>query len=231
MTAVTLKQMIQSAYRVREFEIVGGPAWVQSDRFDVEAKADETYRSGDLPLLMQNLLSTRFMLTVHRETRDLPIFNLTVAKGGPKIDPVPFPERPATGSAQPTLPSPPTGTTNSPRPAMNAGGFFVGIGQMRSAAVPLTALTNTLSQMFGRPVIDKTGLSGLFDINLSWSPDPSERIAPPGINVARPPTVDPDGPTIFTALQEQLGLRLESATGAVEIIVIDSAQKPSENQR
>jgi uncharacterized protein (TIGR03435 family) len=118
--------------------------------------------------------------------------------------------------------------------------FNRGNGQYQGTAVRLNAIVTALSQQLGRPVYDKTGLDGLYDISLNWTPG-AEQVpgpfgpppgAPPGAappGGGAPPPADPSGPSIFTALQEQLGLRLESTKGPVEVVVIDSAQKPSEN--
>ena len=110
----------------------------------------------------------------------------------------------------------------------------MGRGSMFASAVPLSTLVNALSQQLGRPIIDKTDLKGLFDIQLQWTPELGQTFGPfgavaPGGPEPPPPPIDPSGPSIFTALQEQLGLRLESTKGPVEVLVIDSVQPPSEN--
>jgi uncharacterized protein (TIGR03435 family) len=102
----------------------------------------------------------------------------------------------------------------------------MGLGDFSGLAVPISLFLRPLSQQLGRPVIDKTGLSGLYDIDLHWTPDQMPRNLPPGIQL---PPVDPNGPSIFTAVQEQLGLRLESTTGPVDSLVIERVEKPSEN--
>ena len=224
-----LRLLIGNAYRVRDSQISGGPSWMSSDRWDIEAKAESgaDLTPGQVQLMLQSLLADRFQLKLHSETRELPIYELMVAKNGPKLKAVPPPERPAPGAA-PLAPVP-----GGPMPA---GGFRIGRGEMEAAAVPLATLIQALSQQLGRMIVDKTGLTGTFDIKLTWTPDPGQTLGGPfgagpvpgGPEIA-PPPADPNGPSLFTALQEQLGLRLESTKGPVDVLVIDSVERPSEN--
>jgi uncharacterized protein (TIGR03435 family) len=229
----SLKMLVGRAYNVTDSRIIGGPSWVDSDRFNIEAKAQGNMAPGQMGLLIQSLLEDRFQLRVHRETRELPVYELVVAKGGPKIKlsedqtpPAPQgprPMEPATRGAAPGqrgMPDP----FSVPQPR---GNFGRGNGQMRGTAVGLAPLVIALSQQLGRPVYDKTGLTGLYDYSVKWTPG-AEQAPGPFPEAPPPPSVD-SGPSIFTALQEQLGLRLESTRGPVEVIVIDSAVKPSEN--
>ncbi len=223
---VTLKLILTIAYDVREFQILGGPGWISSDRYDIAAKAaasDAENQSSDPRQLsdaqrktareqmqqrLQALLEDRFQLKIHRETREQPVYALLVAKNGPKIQPV----EAKTGGSPPRM--------------------MVGRGMLNGQGVELSMLTAMLSNQLGRPVLDRTGLSGHFDIKLEWTPDPAQSekalgALPPGVQAPPPP--DPNGPSVFTAVQEQLGLRLESQKGPVEMIVIDHVDKPSEN--
>jgi uncharacterized protein (TIGR03435 family) len=220
----TVSMLIQQAYRVRDFQLSGGPGWIGSDRFDIEAKpeniADMT--PDRMPLLLQSLLVERFQLKTHKETKELPIYELVAAKDGPKLKSVPEPPRPVPG----TPPGPPP----APGGPMPPGAFRIGRGEMVGSAIPIENFIQSLSSMLRRTVVNKTGLTGFFDVDLHWAPDPAETgpFGPvPGVQPPAP--ADPAGPSIFTALQEQLGLRLESSKGPVGVLVIDSIEKPSEN--
>jgi len=231
-----LRVLITFAYRVRDFQISGGPGWIATDRWDVEARAEE----GSIPvptgppdpntpdaigIRLQTLLEQRFQLKTHRETKELPIYELSTAKGGSKMklseDQTPFrpPER---GAPPPPAPQ--------PGGAMPRYSMRMGRGSLQASAVEMPFFVQVLSQQLGRNVTDTTGLKGLYDIKLDWTPDPppSGALAGAGGPEVAPP-IDPNGPSIFTAIQEQLGLKLESTKGPVDVIVIDSVQKPSEN--
>jgi uncharacterized protein (TIGR03435 family) len=227
MTGVTLKLLIQQAYGVQDFQVSGGPGWVGSDRFGIEAKVldapvgpppdflkmSEQERNQYLErnrVMLRGLLEDRFQLKVHHESKDMPVYALVVAKGGPKLK--------DNG-----------GKTSDPN--MKPGMMRMGPAQLTGSQMPISALVNTLSQQLGRTVVDQTGLKGNYDFELKWTPDLSQGGGPFG-GGPLPPGVeapDPNGPTVFTAVQEQLGLKLESQKGPVDVIVIDQAAKPSEN--
>jgi uncharacterized protein (TIGR03435 family) len=237
-TGVSLKMLVGFAYRVRDFQISGGPNWITSDRWDIEGRAEE----GAIPrptgppdpsvpdpmsLMVQSLIEERFQLKVHRETKEFPVYELVVAKGGSKLklseDQSPF--RPAERGASP----PPPPQRGGPMPR---GNMRMGRGNLEASGVPLANFIQALSQQLGRTVIDKTELKGLYDIKLQWTPEIGQGGGPfgPGPGGPEPPPPpDPSGASIFTAVQEQLGLKLESAKGPVDVLVIDSVQKPSEN--
>jgi uncharacterized protein (TIGR03435 family) len=234
-TGITVRLLITFAYNVRDFQILGGPGWISSDRFDIEAKEDDAQTEAvrKLPpeqarahnqLLMQSLLADRFKLKVTHGTKELPLYALVVAKNGPKLQ---------EGKPGDTYPNGLKGPDG--RPAGRAGLMRVGPGQLTGQGIPMATLITLLSGQVGRTVVDQTGLKGKYDISLQWSPDPSQGAmfhGPPGGNPggdAPPPPPDTSGPTIFTALQEQLGLKLEPQKGPVEIIVIDHVEQPSEN--
>jgi uncharacterized protein (TIGR03435 family) len=223
---VPLRMLITFAYNIRDFQLSGGPAWIGTERYDILAKAERSASSENVPddprkmtdeqrmktqeemrERVRTLLAERFHLTIHRETREAPVYALVVAKGGPKLQAV---QESADGQV----------------------GLRGGRGQLNGMAAQIPMLANLLSNQLGRPVIDKTELKGKYDFKLEWAPDPSQggepgRL-PPGVEVS-PTSSDPDGPSIFTALQEQLGLRLESQKGPVETIVIDRVEKATEN--
>jgi uncharacterized protein (TIGR03435 family) len=233
---ITLKFLIRLAYDVQDFQISGGPPWLNSDRYDIEAKAEgppesemrnmtEEQRQADMKrrrLMIQALLADRFKLTLHKESKEAPIYALVVAKNGPKMKELP-PEPPPAPNADPKDPP------DKPDPKhMGRGGMRMGRGELTGSGVKLSFLAEALSNPLGRTVIDKTGLKGDYDFELKWTPDESQGAGfkPPG---DAPPPPDPNGPSIFTAIQEQLGLKLESQKGPVDLLVIDHAEKASEN--
>jgi uncharacterized protein (TIGR03435 family) len=216
----TLKSLIQMAYRVHDFQVLGGPGWSNSDRYNIEAKIpgnpvlNERYRTLQLRRL-QTLLQDRFKLALHREMKELPIYELTVAKGGAKLDPPNCIQR---------NPGDPIAPGKTMTDYCGWGGWYP--GRYEATTANMTDLAGGLSDLLERIVVDKTGITGMFHLHLTFTPDDST-IRLPDIPGAPPPPVD--GPNIFTALQEQLGLKLEAAKGPVEVLVIDSVERPSEN--
>ncbi|MGA8593909.1 MAG: M56 and DUF3738 domain-containing protein [Bryobacteraceae bacterium] len=222
---ISVKLLIQNAYNVHDFQISGGPNWINSAKYDIVAKADETSDENAAKLTedqrdafrerqrlrLQSLLEERFQLKFHSSTKELPIYALVVAKDGPKIQEA------------------------KDGPDKNKGSMMMRPGQLTARGLSMFYLAANLSNQVGRVVLDKTGLSGLYDFTLQWTPDRSQMGSfgggpGPGQEGSRmPPPPDPDGPSIFTALQEQLGLKLEPQEGPVEIFVIDHVEKPSEN--
>lgn len=207
-TNATLRQLIGFAYEVRQNQIMGGPSWGDADQYNIEAKPDGSFpvptcqRGAELiRQMLQSLLAQRFQLKVHQETKDQPIYELVVAKGGPKLKEAA------------------DGENESER---------IGRGTFTATETPIALLIKPLSQVLGRSIIDKTGLSGSYDFTLQWTPDSGQYRSFGGAPIPDPPA-DSDSVSLFTALQEQLGLKLESAKGPVEMWVIDSAEKPSEN--
>jgi len=207
---VLLKNIIQyQAYGVTEVQIVGGPKWLNSERFDIEAKADDAV-TGQLRTLdrdqrrrltegmFQQLLADRFKLAVHWETRELPIYALVIASKV-ALQPAKQPE-------------------NGVHTSANTGTFSAEGVTMTDLA---RSLTQELSRELGRVIVDKTGIEGRYDVALKWTPDEGQPSADNG-------SVDA-GPSIFTAIQEQLGLKLESSKGPVRVLVIDHVEMPSEN--
>jgi uncharacterized protein (TIGR03435 family) len=187
---LTVKALVGAAYHVRDFQIFGGPSWINSEQFDIEAKAatvtDMTPERS--PLLLQQLLADRFHLRVHTEKRDLPTYELVIANNGHKLRAMPPPEAVAPGTAD-------TGPGQS-------GVFRWTNGDISGTAVPFDRFVGVLSILLERPVVDKTALTGFFEIKLQRRPD----AAPNG--GASP--FDAYGASLFTAMQEQLGLRLQS---------------------
>jgi uncharacterized protein (TIGR03435 family) len=186
--------LLMNAFDVRRFQLVGGPRWLDSDRFDIVAKTGD---SGPITLeqigpLLQSLLADRFQLRVHRETRNLTGYSLVIGNGGPKL-----------------TPNNRTDGTEGLETRRN-NGKAVTVATKK----PLEEFVKFLGSQLGGVVTDDTGLKGRFDFRMEWSFDQ-----------------DPESsaPTIFTALQEQLGLRLVSRKGPVEVVVIDTMEKPSAN--
>src|SRR5262245_2301395 len=206
-----LLELVRSAFQVREYQIIG-PDWLKFDRYDVRAKAPDGAAQDQIPLMLQSLLADRFKMKFHRETRELPILALIVARGGPKLIPA------ASDSAAPTREAGPraalgSNATAGAGGAPSASGTGSRLSTMHSIGT-LSSFAGNLSRNVDRPVIDMTGLTGTYDMRLAFKP-------------ANAPPEDP-GPTIFTALTEQLGLRLEARKGPVEVIVIDSIEKVRE---
>lgn len=225
-TNITTKMLIQFAYNVRDFQLSGGPDWINSERYDIDAKISDSlvdeernltfFQRQDLvrPML-QSLLSDRFGLKVIHETKQLPIYALVVAKSGSKLS-----QKSLTPSGSPTA-SPRASTLHS-----TGMSVFTLVG-------PVSAFADALSRLpeLGRVVLGQTGLKGNYDFLLQWTPtDPTERpTGGDGHGPANAHSSDTSGPSIFTAIQEQLGLKLESREGPVRILVIDHVEKPSEN--
>jgi uncharacterized protein (TIGR03435 family) len=223
-TMTTLRILLQLAYQPQDgsafidSRIIGAPGWVDTDLFDVEAKTEEA-SSGPIPKdklqpMLQSLLEDRFQLKAHWEMREMPVYLLTVGKGGSKLK--------LSEDQSPYGPEPPNTPIEQRRGMMRrAGDAWIG------NAVRVSAMASFLSGETGRPVLGKTGLEGMFDFKMNWVP-PSRPA--PGVSAgpeALPQASDP-GASIFTAIQE-LGLKLESAKAPLEVLMIDSVQKPSEN--
>jgi uncharacterized protein (TIGR03435 family) len=183
-----LKSLVCFAYQLRDHQVTGGPAWVETEPFDVSAKTDGVAGYDQIRGMVQALLADRFQLKFHRETREQPIYSLVLAKNGPKLQ------------------------------GVQSAGRGVGIGargRLNGNGSDMATLASALSGMLGRSVVDRTGLKQFYDFAVTWTPDEEQANAP--------------GPSLFTAIQEQLGLKLESTKGPVEVLVIDHAEKPSEN--
>jgi uncharacterized protein (TIGR03435 family) len=208
---ISLKGLLAFAWDIPETRIVGGPAWLDSDKWDVEAKsnseidaqfkaAPDADRRTRKQQMLRTLLAERFQLAVHDETRDLPLYALVVAKTGAKLKPV----EAAEGTS--------IGTGNS---------HIHIVGGTDTVAI----LAEQLAHVVGRPVVDKTAIQGRYDITLRWTPDNG---LPDKINGASSPE-ETNGPSLFTAVQEQLGLRLDPQKGPVQVLVVDKAEPPTEN--
>jgi uncharacterized protein (TIGR03435 family) len=221
-TGMTLKELIKIAYDLNygaDRQVSGGPAWTASTRFDIDAKEDPALgeklaklsseeRGEQLRQMLRGLLAERFKLQVHHEKSELAIYELVVAKSGSKL--MPSAGLPSSKDAD---------NVAKPRSWIR----FAGKGLLEGTAADAQMLVTVLSmqpEIGSRLVIDKTGLSGKYDFTLKWTPDVGE-----GANPASPDT----GPSLFTALQEELGLRLQPTKAPVDVIAIDQVQLPTAN--
>jgi len=211
---VSLKEVIVDAYNIKPNYISGGPDWIDSDAYVINAKVVAGDGTAPLKLtkaqrrqMLQTMLADRFKLVVHNETKDAPIYELDLAKGGPKL----HASTPGNDAARGV-----TGPDGQFHPGLSS---LAGNGVIIEQNAPLSLVADLLSSMeLKRPVIDKTGLAGKYDIDLHWTPDNT----PPDSPLA-------GGPSIFAAVQEQLGLKLNSTHGPVRTLVIDHIEKPSPN--
>jgi uncharacterized protein (TIGR03435 family) len=264
-----VRLLMRQAYgQLQDFQLIGGPSWINSDRFNIEAKPEGGGPMSPqiLQSVLRQILEDRFALKVHNETRELPIYALMLARSdgrlGANLKPSseecstrmtargrgpapdgrggPAPDGrgdaaigvrggpPPDGRGGPGRlggPPPPPDFDAPPACGQRMGGF----GRMRAGGTTMAQFATMISGTAQRVVLDKTGLTGYYDIALTYTPTPEQMPqgpAPPG---AQPPPIDPDGPSFFTAIQEQLGLKLENQRGPVEVVVIDSIQQPTEN--
>ena len=207
----------------------GGPAWIDKQRFDIEARAEGNPGNEQVRLMLQSLLEDRFALALHHETRQLPIYALVAlkrGKTGPQLVPHSGDAKCNDPIADGPLSQPKPG---EPMPAY-CGGFFMNAqpGDLRVTGnkVTMEMLVSFLSQSVDRTVVNRTGLSGAFDFTLEFAPELGPGSEP---GSAASPLDRSAAPSLFTALQEQLGLKLESARGPVDVVVIDNIQEPSPN--
>ncbi len=230
-TNMTLKQLIGTAHGVDRNEIVGGPGWLDADRFDIVAQVeagvpvlDANGSPGPLFMMLRALLEDRFQLKVHTESRERPIYALTVLRRdgnvGPgvrasSVDCAAIQREQAAGTFR----------RDPDRPVPCA--IRAVRGHVDASAIGMPMLANVLSSVVGTRVVDRTGLAGLFDVTLEFRP---EFQAAFNVEPDRgEPAASPDAPAIFTAVQEQLGLRLQSTRGPVDVLVIDRAERPGAN--
>jgi uncharacterized protein (TIGR03435 family) len=252
---ILLGDLVKTAYGIQDNQIIGAPSWLNSDHYDVEAKmdsetADAVHKMNEEDArharqqMLRALLADRMKLVIHRETREQPLYELVVARNGSKL------QEAKPGDSYPN-------GIKGPDGAAHGGMMRMGSGEVTGQGLALSALAHLLTMELGRTVVDKTGLTGKYDFTLRWTPDesqgrmfrgPGPGAGPgtaaggaPGPASGAPTVASPDGPpsannsspdsgpTIFTAIQEQLGLKLESTKGPVEVIVIDHIDRPSEN--
>ncbi|HUI81395.1 MAG TPA: TIGR03435 family protein [Bryobacteraceae bacterium] len=201
-TGAVAKLLLMLAYDVQETQLTGGPSWFATEKWDIEARSDDRiqHSAEETRRMLQSMLTERFALRIHRETEQRPVYGLTVAKGGPK-----FQAREQDGVTNVHI------TGNSIR--MEAG--------------ELARMAQVLATALGRPVIDRTALSGRYDLSLQWDDAPIREGGVPGLDVPAAPGNDHG--SIFSAIQDQLGLRLEAQQAPVEVIIVDRMERPSPN--
>ena len=241
---VPFRELLRFAFQVQPFQIEGLPAWANSDRFDVTAKAEgeitatQPGQAGPIQFMMRSLLAERFGLVYHEENRDMPISVIVLARPDGKLGPglekstrdcqAMFAARRGGGPGGPGGP----GRAGGPPPPPDFTekvqcGFRVGPGSISAGAAQLTQLAQFLSQSMGRIVLDKTGLTGNYDFNVTYTPDQMPNFnGQPGVAPGFP-AIDPNGPPLATAIQEQLGLKIESQRGPVAMFVIDKLSQPT----
>jgi uncharacterized protein (TIGR03435 family) len=213
MERVPLTFLIELSYNIKNDQLLGAPSWATNDRYEVTAKAEGNATFEQMRPMLQSLLADRFKLALHRETKEAPVYELAATRGGLKI--IASKEGSCT-TVDPNSPPPPN--PNSPPPCGSVRRALLSSGaRIEAVGLTMPKLIEILSDTVGRTIIDKTGFTGTFDVRLEFAPD--EAISS-GLS---------SGPSIFTALQEQLGLRLEGAKGPVEVLVIDHVERPSEN--
>ena len=212
---VSPHSLLQLAYHIQDTQLAGEPEWFKSTTYDIDAKVDasvvdemhklsEDQRNLVNQHMLQQFLADYFKVTLHQESRDLPVYELLIAEGGPKL-----------------------------QKAEKHGFMHMGVGELSSQGTPVTLLTAQLSQRLGRTVVDKTGLDGDYAFNLHWTPDAEEQARiraaglPPELMKAGQPAAS--GLPLLTAVEEQLGLKLQPQTERVQVLVIDHAEQPSQN--
>jgi uncharacterized protein (TIGR03435 family) len=216
-TNASLRQLIQVAYDVRPYQLVALPAWADSADFDVAATTGVPASPQQMNVMLQNLLADRFDLAVHREQRDLPAYALVVARRDGKLGPAIHPSTKNCESAAGRR------LDSAAAQAEYLGcNPQMGLTRLKLGGYSMSFLTGGLKRILEKPVVDKTGLTGTFDMELMWTPDPT--MLPAG--VPAPPNVPSGGPSIFTALEEQLGLKLISDRASVDVLIIDHLSKP-----
>ena len=205
-TGITLKRLMMTAYNVQGFRIVGGPYWVVSRRWDVQARPDRVVQASQIRPMLRGLLEDRFQLRSHSEERQMRVYELSVDRKGSKVE--------------------------RAKESETKADVRVGAGLIQLTRATAATFASQLSYALGRPVIDKTGLSGEFDFALEWTPEPGEDGGPTTAGLPPGASDQPasaNGPSIFTAIAAQLGLRLKSARGPAEVMVIDNVRMPAAN--
>lgn len=237
-TNMPLRTLIQFAYQVRPFQVEGAPDWTASTRYDIAARAE-----GDLPLtppgtvaqemlMLRSLLADRFKLAVRSETRDMPIYELRLARDDGRLGPnlsvtstdcQALMKAAAARGGQPAPPPP------GPGDRVQCG-MRIGPGRLSAGSMPMSEFANVLATLLQRTVVDRTGLTGFYDAEMTFF---MEQLPGPGGAPLAPPTgvpaPDSSAPSIFTALQEQLGLKLESARGPVPVLIIERVEQAVED--
>lgn len=223
-TNLTLRDLLANAYDIENYRVVGGPDWLDRDRFDVQARAAAGVPRAQTMPMLQALLADRFTLRARLERRERPIYALVLSRRDGTLG-----ARLRTASADACV-SRQIGVRPQPGEPPTCGLLPNGPGRASGRSVTLDLLAAQLSRPLGRVVVNRTGLAGLFDLDLEWAIDEVTRAAVARLTPGQPPSpIDPDLPGLIRAADEQLGLRLESTTGLVDVLVVDSAERPTGN--
>jgi uncharacterized protein (TIGR03435 family) len=214
--------LIQNAYGIPLYAIIGGPDWMRPDggeRYDIEAKTEGEPSRAEMMLMVQTLLAERFQFRAHRETRELPAYVLSVARGGAKLTPSKdggcVDRSPANRNTLPATETRPNCGNN----LLTSRGARPGHTRWAATRIGMAEVAGSLAILFRRPVVDRTGLTGVYDIQLELPP-----LQPAAVDGGADP-----GVSVFTVLQEELGLRVEEGRGPVEVLVVDGVERPTGN--
>jgi uncharacterized protein (TIGR03435 family) len=243
-SSVPVGVLLRQALQKPDYQIVGAPGWMDTQRYSIIAKPPEGVPPTAISVMLANLLKDRFQLATHLETREQPIYHLVLARADGRLGPelkrtsaecqaiiterIAAAQAAAAGRGGP----PPLPTFPGPNDPLPCGFARIPVGLVAASGRTIAEFARgTLSDLAGRPVIDKTGLTGMYDFTLKYAPDgrvagPLGLISPPPLG-APAQALDPDAPSLFVALQEQLGLKLENARGPVEVVVIDRMEQPT----
>lgn len=223
----SLRSLVTFAYQIQGFQLVNAPGWLADERFDIVAKLP-----GDPPpvppgsgpdphmVAMRTLLAERFKLKVHRETQPQDIYALVKARADGTLGPA---LKPASDECERVMKAVLSGGQPPTGPSAPMCGIRQNFGRVQMGGFPISQFVSGLAGQVGRYVVDRTGLTGPYDFVLTFAPEPPRGPLPPGVEL---PPVDPNAPSLFTALQEQLGLKLEATRGPVEVLVVDSVDRP-----
>jgi uncharacterized protein (TIGR03435 family) len=211
---ISLRFLMTTAFRLKEAQLVDLPGWAGSEKYDIETKSAGSPTEDQIFSMLQGLLQERFQLKYHRATKRMPVYAMVPAKGGIKL------QESKAGSCVVAGPESHAAAPGEPEPKY-CGNWYAHGGQVDGTRITMPQLVTALTMRLDRIVIDRTRFTKAFDVQLTWNPDPGpEEKAGDGID---------EGPSIFTAVQEQLGLKLEAAKAPVEILVVDHIERPSEN--
>jgi uncharacterized protein (TIGR03435 family) len=236
---VDVQQIILVAYALDDVQLVNAPDWIRAERFAIEARTGDALPTRTIRQMLRSMLADRFGLVAHTERRELPLIALTMARSdkragsrlrpsGPECAPI---QAPPGVPIPPPPPPPPSGTAGPMRvilpteeePRQRCGAAMTP-GWISARSITMNEFRRVLSQLMGRPVVDETGLTGEFDLDMSFQPEGLR-----GALVGAPPPSLSDAPALGTALQDELGLRLDPRRGPVDVLVVDRIDRPSEN--
>ncbi len=212
---IPLRLLIRTAFQLQDDQIVGGPEWLATDRFDIQARAPDLPgpANAQLPAMLRSLLASRFKMTSHTEKRELAVFALERSKQDGSLGP---------GLRPTSCPDVAVDLSSSQRCANVQTGF----GSLNLRGMPFSQFTPFLSPYLNRVVVDRSGLDGRYDVDLSWTPEQRGQTLD---RTGAPAASDPSALSIFTAIQEQLGLRLTSTRDTVDVLIIDTLEHPTLN--